>query len=478
MASFKLLRNATCVVTMDDTGTEIENGDVLIEGNRILAVGRGLAAPEGADVEVIDATGKVVYPGFVNTHHHLYQTLTRNLPRVADVKLFDWLTELYEVWRGLDAEAVYAGAMVGIAELLLTGCTSTTDHYYVFPKEQPGDLLDWTIRAAADLGVRFHPTRGSMSRGRSNGGLPPDDVVQDEDAILRDCERVIDLHHDASRFSMCQVALAPCSPFSVTSDLLKRTADLARKRGVRLHTHVAETIDEQDFCMELHGKRPLAYMESVGWTGPDVWYAHGIWFDDAELDLLAKTGTAVAHCPSSNLRLGSGCARIPEMLDRGMTVGLAVDGSASNDSSSMTRELRNCLLVHRPAWGVDRMPARDVLWLATRGGARLLGREDAIGSIEPGKAADLAVFDLSEVGFAGAGFDPAAALLFCGTNGRADTVLVNGSVLVRDGKLTRMAESDIRDLGNRSAERLVTKAQDRTGNDYRKPLVQPHWLRR
>jgi len=468
MSDYTLIKNALCVATMDDNDRRIAGGDVLVQGNRIAAVGSNLKPPDGADATIIDATDKVVLPGFINTHHHLYQTLTRNLPRVQDAKLFDWLIELYEVWRGLDPEAVRVGAQVGIAELLLTGCTTTTDHFYVFPKDQPGELLDETILAARDLGIRFHPTRGSMSRSRSKGGLPPDDVVQTEDAILEDCERVITKWHDPDPFSMCRIALAPCSPFSVTTKLLRESAVFARKKGVMLHTHLAETRDEDDFCVKTLGMRPLAYMESVGWLGPDVWYAHGVHFNDAELDVLACTGTAIAHCPTSNMRLGSGIARVPDMRDRGVTVGLAVDGSASNDSSSFLREMIHCMLVNRVGWGVGRMPATEVLRLATRGGAKLLRREDAIGSIVPGKAADIAIFDLTEVGFAGALGDPAGALLFCGTLGRAHTVLVNGEVVVRDGRLTRMNEADIRERGNATAARLLKVATRRTGNDYLK----------
>jgi cytosine/adenosine deaminase-related metal-dependent hydrolase len=469
MEPAKLIRNALAVVTMDDACTVIPSGDVLVRGRVISAVGRGIPVPGDEPVEIIDGRDKVVMPGLINTHHHLYQTLTRNLPRVQDSKLFDWLLDLYEVWRGLDSEAVATGARVGLAELLLTGCTTSTDHFYVFPKDQPGDLLDETIRAAAELGIRFHPTRGSMSRGRSKGGLPPDDVVQDEDTILRDCERVIDRWHDPSPLSMCRVGLAPCSPFSVTTELLAQTAEFARHRGVSLHTHLCETKDEEAFCRQCHGKRPLAYMASVGWLGPDVWYAHGIHFDDAELRVLAQTGTAVAHCPTSNMRLGSGVARVPEMRDLGVRVGLAVDGSASNDSSSMVREMIHCMLVNRVTWGVDRMPAYEVLRLATRGGADLLGRGDVLGSLEPGKAADIAMFDLSEVGFAGALGDPAGAILFCGTQGRAHTVLVNGEVVVREGRLARVREDEIRDAGNAAAARLLEKARVRTGIDYLAP---------
>ncbi len=468
MNKYTLIKNALAVVTMDASNTIIKGGQVLIKGNRIVSAGSPVEIPEDAegDIHVVDATDKVVMPGLVNTHHHLYQTLTRNLPRVQDAKLFDWLVELYEVWRCLDPDAVRTSAHVGIAELLLTGCTTTTDHFYVFPKEQPPDLLDETIVAAAELGIRFHPTRGSMSRGRSKEGLPPDDVVQDEDTIIQDCERVINTYHDPSPLSMCRVALAPCSPFSVTPELLKEAARLARERQVLLHTHLAETFDENDFTVKVLGMRPLDFMESVGWLGPDVWYAHGIHFNDEELRRLARTETGVAHCPSSNMRLGSGTARVPEMLELNVPVGLGVDGSASNDSSSMTRELIHCMLVNRVTWGVDKMPAHSVLRLATMGSARVLNRQDEIGSIEPGKAADIAIFDLTEVGYAGALGDPAAAILFCGTTGRAHTVLVNGQVVVSESQLVRMDERKIWENGNRAAARMLDKARKVTGNDY------------
>jgi cytosine/adenosine deaminase-related metal-dependent hydrolase len=463
-----LLRGIDTLVTMVDGEAPLTGVDLLIENGRIAAVGHGLKVPDDGDTRVLDGANRVVYPGFVNTHHHLFQTLTRNLPRVANAELFDWLLGLYEVWRGLAPEAVQISTRVGIAELLLSGCTTTTDHFYLFPRGAPEELLDVAIEAAAEMGARFHPTRGSMSRGRSQGGLPPDDTVQTADEILRDCERIIDKYHDPRPFSMCRVALAPCSPFSVTTDLLVKSAQLARERGVRLHTHLAETQDEEEYCLEHHGKRPLAYMEETGWLGPDVWYAHGIWFDDDEIARLAATGTHVAHCPASNLRLGSGICKVPQLLDAGVNVGLAVDGSASNDASSMTREMQLALLVHRVGTGVTAMPAERVLRLATRGGAKLLGR-DEIGRIEPGAAADLAVFRLDRVDFAGAMHDPASAILYCGSGVRADMTIVAGRVLVEDGRLVDIDEEALFHRANEVAARLVQTAEENTGLSYLEP---------
>jgi 8-oxoguanine deaminase len=457
-----LLRGARAVVTMDDERRVLDNADVLCRGPRIVAVGPGL--PVAAGAEVIDCRGAIVIPGLINTHHHLYQTLTRAVPAVASSPLFDWLVKLYEVWRELDVEAARVGALVGLGELLLTGCTTAADHHYLFPRSQPDTILDETIAAAAELGVRFHPTRGSMSRGRSQGGLPPDDVVQDEDAILRDCERVVERFHDPAELSMCRVALAPCSPFSVTPTLLERTATLARRLGVRLHTHVAETADENDYCLKVYGKRPLAFMEQCGWVGADVWYAHGIYFDDDEIALLGRTRTGVAHCPTSNLRLGSGICRVPALRAAGVPVGLAVDGSASNDCSSMLAEVKMALLVHRVGTAVDAMPPLTALELATRGSAAVLGRDD-VGVLAPGKAADVAVFALDDLGYAGA-HDPLGALLMCGTSTRAHTVLVNGRVVVRAGKLCAVDEAELRTRAQRIAEAMLARAGARTGIDY------------
>ena len=460
-----LLRQALAVATMDADRRVLRDADVLLDGRTIAAVGPDLSA-EPRDRE-LDLRGMVVLPGLVNTHHHLYQTLTRAIPRVQDVELFDWLVDLYEVWRNLDAEAVRVGALVGLGELLLSGCTTSTDHHYVFPRGQRGDLIDVQVKAAAELGIRFHPTRGSMSRGRSLGGLPPDDVVQDEDAILEDCERVIDAFHDPAPLSMCRVALAPCSPFSVTDELLARSAELARARGVRLHTHLCETLDEERFCLDTHGLRPLAYMERVGWIGDDVWYAHGIHFDEAEIARLGETRTGVAHCPSSNMRLGSGICKVPELRAAGAPVGLAVDGSASNDSSDLLAEARQALLIQRLRAGAGGSTALGVLGLATLGGAAVLGRDD-IGSLQPGMAADLAVFDTRDLGFAGALADPVGALVFCAPR-RAHAVFVNGEQVVVDGRLTGTDEDGLIGRANAIAAQMLDAAQGQTGLNYGAP---------
>ena len=450
------IANIHTLVTMDDEFNVLHDVDVLVRDGRIEAVGRGLAAPEGA--RVLDGRWCVAYPGFVNTHHHFYQTLTRNIPAVQDAKLFDWLVWLYEVWRGLTPEAVRISTQVALGELLLSGCTTTTDHFYCFPKSAPADLLDAELDEARRLGVRFHATRGSMSLGRSAGGLPPDDVTQPWPDILADCERVIAKYHDPAPFAMTRIALAPCSPFSVTRESLAETAVFAREKRVMMHTHLCETMDEQDFCLEKVGMRPLDYMESVGWMGPDVWYAHGIWFTDEEIARLGKARCGVAHCPVSNLRLGSGICPIPKLLQSGARVGIAVDGSASNDSSNLLKEMQTALLVHRVGTGVDKMPARDVLRIATRGGAEVLGYENDIGQLVPGKAADLALFRLDRIDFAGAMADPASAVLFCGSAPRAEYTIVAGEVLVEKGRLVRIDEEALFHRANAAAADLLRKA--------------------
>ncbi len=459
-----LIKNIAHIVTMDDAGSELRDGWILVDGPSIRALGEGAppAAGPGEQRTEVDARGAMAIPGMVNTHHHLYQTFHRAVPMVQDAKLFDWLLGLYEIWRELTPEDVRISAQVGIGELLLTGCTTIADHFYVFPQGQSPHLLDETIEAARELGARFHPSRGSMSRGRSQGGLPPDDVVQSPDAILADSVRVVERYHDTSRFSMCRLALAPCSPFSVTDDLLAESAKLARSYGVRLHTHLAETKDEESFCLETHGCRPLGYMEKVGWIGSDVWYAHGVYLDDAELRLMASTGTGIAHCPTSNLRLGSGIARVPRALDLGVPVGLAVDGSASNDASDMIRELQTCTLVHRVGTGVDAMPARRALWIATRGGARVLGRDD-VGYFAPGMAADVVLYGLDDLGLAGAMHDPVAALALTTGIRRARWVMVNGEVVVDEGRLVHLDEKDLLGCANRASAAMVARATAKTG---------------
>ncbi len=437
-------------------GDDLSGVDVLIDGNRIAKIGKALPVPAGA-CKVVDASRHVVMPGLVNTHHHFYQTLTRNVPAVQDAKLFDWLVYLYEVWKGIDEEAVYWSSMLAMAELAKTGCALSTDHHYLYPRSFTGDLPGIQFKAAADIGLRFAPTRGSMSRSKKDGGLPPDSVVQDEDEILAQSEEALRKYHNAAPDAMRKVALAPCSPFSVSEKSMRDAADLARRYGARLHTHLAETNDEDDFCVQMYGRRPLKVMEDCGFVGKDVWYAHGIHFNDDELDYLARTGTGVAHCPSSNMRLGSGICRVREMLDRGVNVGLAVDGSASNDASDMLGEARQALLLQRVRYGSGGVTAREVLGVATIGGARILGYDDA-GSMEPGALADVALFDVMKLEYAGALSDPAAALLFSGYNHGVDHLVVNGEMVVENGRLVGADEDRIRDEANRCAKRLYEKA--------------------
>lgn len=389
-------------------GEGIRGADILIQEGLISRVGSGIKPPAGA--RVIDCRRHVVTAGFVNTHHHFYQTLTRALPAVQNAKLFDWLVHLYEIWKNIDGDAVYYSSLLAMGELLKTGCTASTDHLYLYPRGIDADFMALQFKAAGDLGMRFSPCRGSMSLGRKDGGLPPDTVVQDEETILRDSERVINEFHDPSPLAMRKVVLGPCSPFSVSEGLMKETAVLARARGVRLHTHLAETADENDYCMEKYGLRPLALMERCGFIGPDVFYAHGIHFTDDELRLLKSFGAQVAHCPSSNMRLGSGICRVRDMIDLGIPVSLAVDGSASNDSSDFLGEMRQAMLLQRVARGSSALGARDVYAMATETGAAVLGFS-GIGRVEPGYAADLAVFDVGGIEYTGALLDPAAALI-------------------------------------------------------------------
>ncbi|OGV46121.1 MAG: 8-oxoguanine deaminase [Lentisphaerae bacterium GWF2_57_35] len=443
--------------------------DVLIEDGKVAAIqthGPIRFPFDRKPDRTIDGAGCVAYPGFVNTHHHLYQTLTRNIPKVQNAKLFDWLVGLYEVWRELGPEAVEVSTRVGLGELLLSGCTTTTDHFYVFPQSAPQEFLDIEIDTARELGMRFHPTRGSMSRGRSAGGLPPDDVVQTPEQILKDCDRLIAKYHDPNPFSMCRIVLAPCSPFSVTTELLAETAVYAREKKVFLHTHLCETKDEEDFCLQTLGLRPLDYMEKTGWVGPDVWYAHGIYFNDEEIRRLAATQTGVAHCPASNLRLGSGICKVPQLMAAGVRVGLAVDGSASNDSSNFVREMQLALLVHRVGTGVEAMPPQKVLELATVGGARILGQPE-IGRLQPGAAADLALFRLDRIEFAGAMADPASALLFCGSGPRAEYTVAAGRVVVERGRLTGLDEEKLFADANRISDAMLSAAEKKLGVSYR-----------
>lgn len=447
-----LIKNAKAIVTVDTEDRVLKDAHIFIRDNVIEYIG---TEEKEAD-RVIDASRCYVYPGLINTHHHLYQTFTRNLPQVQKMELFPWLVTLYEIWRGLDEESIFYSTKVGVGELLRYGCTTCMDHHYVFPKTGSEYFIDTQLRAAGEMGVRFCATRGSMSRGKSDGGLPPDDLVQDVDAILKDSERACSFH-DPKPFSMRQIALAPCSPFSVTTDLLKESAKLARDKGVRLHTHLCETKDEEHFTLEMVSMRPLDYMASCDWLGSDVWYAHGIHFNDEELKLLAQTKTGVAHCPVSNMKLASGVCRVPEMLELGIPVGLAVDGSASNDCSNLMAEIRAAYLLHRLTWSAKAPTGYDLLKMATRGSAAVLGRTD-IGSLETGKAADLFMIDVDILDLVGAQEDPANLLGTVGYSRPAKLVMVNGEVVVEDGRLSRVDEERLYSSAQACAKKLLEKA--------------------
>ncbi len=445
-----LIRNAEALVYMNEAREILHSVDVYCENGIVSKIGHDLQV---VAEDVVLASGMYVYPGLINTHHHLYQTFTRNLPGVQNLELFDWLRALYRIWRGLTPEMVYYSALTGLGELLKYGCTTSVDHHYVFPRHAEPTLIDCQIEAAAELGMRFHPCRGSMSLGESDGGLPPDDVVQTTDEILRDSQRLIERYHDPEPGSMCQISLAPCSPFSVSADLLEQTALLARECGVRLHTHLAETLDEERFCIEAVGMRPLAYMESLGWLGPDVWYAHGIHFSDEEISLLAQTRTGVAHCPTSNEKLCSGRAPVERLLQAGVPVGLAVDGSASNDCSNMPAEIRTAYLLHRLAMGNQAPTPVDILELATGGGARLIGRPD-LGSIEEGKAADMFLVNADTLEWVGADLDPASAPATIGLYRPVDYTIVAGKIVVKDGRLVNIEETAVARKSRELSRRL------------------------
>lgn len=448
-----IIKNIKSLISCDKNDNLYESVNMLIENGVIKYIGKELYEAD----ESIDATNMLVYPGLINTHHHLYQTFTRNLPKVQKMELFPWLTTLYEIWKGIDSEVIRYSSLVGMGELMKSGCTTCFDHHYVFPKGVDDTLIDTQFVAAKELGIRMHASRGSMSLSKKDGGLPPDSVVQTMDRILYDSERLVKKFHDPKEFSMNQVALAPCSPFSVTSDLMKESAKLARKLGVRLHTHLAETIDEEKFTLEKFGMRPLEYMESLGWVGKDVWYAHGIHFNDYELKILARTQTGVAHCPISNMKLSSGIARIPEMIKMGIPVGLAVDGSASNDGSNLLEEIRVAYLLHRLKSSTDAPTGYEILKLATKGSASVLGRDD-IGELSVGKAADLFMINSKKLEFVGTQFDPKSILGTVGFKGAVDYTIVGGNVVVKEGKLLNIDEEKITYEANEAVERLIKKA--------------------
>ncbi|WP_284164254.1 8-oxoguanine deaminase [Frigidibacter sp. SD6-1] len=441
-----LIRNADQVVTMDGSRRELSGADIIVGGGKIVAVGQGLQAPAA---EVIEARGCVVTPGLVNTHHHLYQSMTRAVPGGQDALLFGWLKTLYPIWGRMGPEELRVSALTGLAELALSGCTLTSDHLYLFPN---GATLDDTIHAAREIGVRFHPTRGAMSIGESAGGLPPDALVEREEAILKDMVRVVDRFHDPAEGAMVRVGLAPCSPFSVSRDLMREAALLARDKGVMLHTHLAENDEDIAYSLATFGCRPGQYAEELGWTGDDVWHAHCVKLDPSEIGLFARSRTGVAHCPCSNCRLGSGIAPVRAMRDAGVKVALGVDGSASNDAGNLVAEARMAMLLQRVAHGADAMAAREALEIATLGGAQVLGRRDC-GSLEPGKRADIAIWDMTGIEAAGA-WDPVAALMLCGPT-KVRHLLVEGRQIVRDGQVATIDLPRVIEDQNRLARRLA-----------------------
>ena len=461
MAAVTLIENATMLVTMDAQRREIAGGALVIEDHAVAWVGATAELPaEARDRagQVIDARGKIVLPGFVNTHHHFYQTLTRVVPGAQDAVLFDWLKTLYPIWAELTPDDVFASTQLALTELLLSGCTTSSDHHYLWPN---GSRLDDQFAAADTVGVRFHGARGSMSLGESQGGLPPDRVTEDEESILRDSRRVVETFHDPSRYAMRRVVLAPCSPFRVTPDLMRESAVLARSFGpamnVHLHTHLAETKDEEEFCLQRFGYRPGDFAEQLGWTGDDVWHAHCVHLNQDEVELFGRTHTGVAHCPTSNMRLASGIAPVRAMRDAGVPVGLGVDGSASNDGSHLLNEVRQTLLLQRVLGDPRAMTAREALEIATLGGAAVLGRDD-IGSLAPGMAADVVAFDLQDLWHSGgAVHDPVAALVFCQPQGVA-WAMVNGRLRVRDGVPLGVDLGEMVARHNRAARGLLVRA--------------------
>jgi len=443
------------IATVDTAGTEYRDGHLVIEGDRIVAIGEG-PAPDAADARRIDGAGRLATPGLVNCHHHLYQWATRGMAQQAT--LFEWLVELYPVWALIDADTCWAAARAGLAALARSGCSASTDHHYVFPRDA-GDLLEVEIGAAATIGLRFHPCRGSMDLGRSDGGLPPDEVVEGRDAILAASEAAISRFHDPAPGAMVRIALAPCSPFSVTRGLMTDAAELARRRGVRLHTHLAETLDEERFCQEQFGVRPVDYLEELGWLGDDVWLAHCVHVNDAEVARFGASGTGVAHCPNSNARLGAGIAPLAAMVGAGVPVGLGVDGAASNEDGGLASEMRAALQFARLAGGPEAFTARQALARATIDGARCLGRDDEIGSLEVGKLADVALWRLD--GLDGAGIeDPVAALVF-GATQSVEALLVGGSPVVEGGELRTVDEGQVASEIARESRRLAARAEAR-----------------
>ncbi|MDA7593054.1 8-oxoguanine deaminase [Rhodobacteraceae bacterium] len=451
-----LLKNADILCTMQEGGELKDNRDVEIKGGGLFArngiieaVGESSSLPRIADT-IIDMKGHVVIPGMVNTHHHLFQNLTRAVPEAQNSELFGWLKTLYPIWSNIGPEHVYWSTALGLAELALSGCTTSSDHLYIYPN---GAKLDDSLSAAADIGVRFHGTRGSMSIGESQGGLPPDSLTEKESFILSESQRLIETYNDSSRYAMQRVALAPCSPFSVSIDLMRESAAMARSYGVGLHTHLAENAEDIEYGLQQFGMRPGEYIEAVGWTGDDVWHAHCVQLNSEEINLFAKTGTGIAHCPCSNMRLASGIAPVRQMLDSGVKVGLGVDGSASNDSGNMLNEARQTMLLQRVNSKASSMTAREALKVATRGGASVLNRDD-IGVLAPGYAADITAFKRNNVDFSGSDWDPVASLVFCGP-GKANYTIINGKIIVSEGQLTTIPMEKLVHKHNKLSHNLI-----------------------
>lgn len=449
MSKTLLAKNARVLVTMDDARREIPEGAIFVRDNVIEQIGTTDDLPQSAD-EVLDLRGHVVLPGLINTHHHMYQSLTRAVPGGQNAELFDWLTSLYLMWKRLTPAMINTSASVAMAELMLSGCTTASDHLYIYPN---GCRLEDEIEAAEQIGLRFHASRGSMSVGQSKGGLPPDSVVENEDFILRETRRLIETWHDPSRHAMLRIVVAPCSPFTVSQDLMRESAALARAYGVHLHTHLAETQPDVAYSLANFGLEPADYAENVGWVGADVWHAHCVCLSDHGIDLFARTGTGVAHCPSSNMRLASGIAPIRKMLNAGVKVGLGVDGSASNDSGHLLAEARMAMLLQRVTGNPAALSARESLEIATRGSASVLGRDD-VGHLAPGMSADFIAINTDTLAFAGGLHDPVAAVLFCAPS-TVDYSVINGRIVVKDGQLTTLDLMPVIELHNRFARELA-----------------------
>lgn len=447
------IKNIKNIITCDANDSIFEDYNIYVEDGIIKDISKNIYDAE----TIIDATNMLVFPGLINTHHHLYQIFTRNLPAVQNMELFPWLLHLYEIWKNLDENTIKYTSLIGMGELLKTGCTTCFDHHYVFPNGIGNNFIDIQFEAAKALGIRLHASRGSMSLSKKDGGLPPDSLVQTVEEILNDSERLIQKYHNPLFNSMQQIVLAPCSPFSVTGDLMKKSAELARRYKVRLHTHLCETIDEENFTIKNFGMRPLEYMRSLGWIGEDVWFAHGIYFNDEELDLLAKSQTGVAHCPISNMKLSSGIARISEMIKKGIPVGLAVDGSASNDGSNILEELRVGFLLQRLKYSNESLNGYDMLKIATVGGARILGRSEDLGSLEINKAADLFMIDSTKLELVGSEYDYKSMLANIGLKGCVDYTIVNGNIVVKNGVLFNVDEKEIANKGTYYLHQLNNK---------------------